>query len=811
VNRVVVVTTAQTGTIDATGALVSNLADIWPEADVKVLVSGRVDSAPVHWDAIGTDDVCDRSFVISRILDEADQLALCLPKYMAQLLDDYETCVFIGPELLIVRPPVELAKAASTVGTALVVPGTVTPLYSLTPLLGPIEAGPFLPDTRVVAVTEAGRPFLNNWASTLEEAVLDADQRSIDWAGTTFLQRSIARSDVEVEGEDTLLNWAEYAAVEVGRMTGPNAAIVACEALFTSARELDLSDDPEVAWSMLVHRVHDSRPVEPLLAMIEASQSLREAYSQETLFDLMRAAAWRAADPYGRRWGADAADDFNAWLFETNDAGCTRVADLLVKVDPELFLRFFDVRFDPGPFKSWISERGRIELGFDPFDSSYEPRAVGVVDEERDHGLSHAVSWRWNILKSLVPGYPEKASKRVNAAFLGRDPGEARGLAPPRHVPVDRQTPMWGGSPRELSILGPFRSESGLGQAARASLEAVRLLGLPFTHIDTTEKYPSRNSVDVGLTSTTHGVLGDVNLIHSNADEMITLAPGAFRHRIGGRFNAAMWFWETADLPLRSRPAFHLVDELWVASEYERDVFGQYARVPVHVIGLAADLPASREVDRSAFRWRDDELVFLFVYDALSSYGRKNPGKALEAFIAAFKPKFEDVRFVLKVSNLNKFPASQKEILGLQERYPAIIVIDEYLSRDQVMDLMAAADIYVSLHAAEGFGLTLLEAMAVGTPVICTGYSGNMDFTDEANSWLVDYEMMRIDERTGPYPEGSIWASPKTDHAIEIMRRIGGDRSQIAIKAERARQDALEAASLERYAKRLDKQLRRVL
>ena len=121
---------------------------------------------------------------------------------------------------------------------------------------------------------------------------------------------------------------------------------------------------------------------------------------------------------------------------------------------------------------------------------------------------------------------------------------------------------------------------------------------------------------------------------------MITLAPGAFKHRIGGRFNAAMWFWETADLPLRSRPAFHLVDELWVASEYERDVFGQYARVPVHVIGLAADLPHSREVDRSAFGWRDDELVFLFVYDALSSYGRKNPGKALEAFIAAFAAEF---------------------------------------------------------------------------------------------------------------------------------------------------------------------------
>jgi glycosyltransferase involved in cell wall biosynthesis len=231
----------------------------------------------------------------------------------------------------------------------------------------------------------------------------------------------------------------------------------------------------------------------------------------------------------------------------------------------------------------------------------------------------------------------------------------------------------------------------------------------------------------------------------------------------------------------------------------------------VHVIGLAADLPERREVDRTALGWRDDELVFLFVYDALSSYGRKNPSKAMNAFISAFAPDFDDVRFVLKVSNLNKFPASQREILGLQERYPAISVIDEYLSRDEVMDLMAAADVYISLHAAEGFGLTLLEAMALGTPVICTGYSGNMDFTNDTNSWRVGYEMMRTEERTGPYPEGSVWASPKIEDAIEAMRHIASNRSEIAVKAEHAYRDALEAASLDRYARRLDEHLRRVL
>lgn len=219
-----------------------------------------------------------------------------------------------------------------------------------------------------------------------------------------------------------------------------------------------------------------------------------------------------------------------------------------------------------------------------------------------------------------------------------------------------------------------------------------------------------------------------------------------------------------------------------------------------------------REVERSQFDLPEEPLIFLFVYDALSSHGRKNPEKTLEAYVKAFAPTFDDVHFVLKVSNLNKFPASQRRILSIVDRYPgAITLIDEYFPRSRVMDLMSVADIYVSLHAAEGYGLTLLEAMALGTPTICTAYSGNMDFTTDENSWLVDYTMMATEEPTGPYPPGSVWASPNVDSAADLMRSIAGDRSQVAAKRDRAITDAREAASLDRYAERLDAQLRRVL
>lgn len=128
-----------------------------------------------------------------------------------------------------------------------------------------------------------------------------------------------------------------------------------------------------------------------------------------------------------------------------------------------------------------------------------------------------------------------------------------------------------------------------------------------------------------------------------------------------------------------------------------------------------------------------------------------------------------------------------------------------------MLDLMASADVYVSLHAAEGYGLTILESMALGTPAICTGYSGNMDFTDEANSWLVGYEFIKTTESTGPYPTGSVWASPSVEQAAEVMRQVRADRTLIAEKAAHAHRDALEAASLERYADRFDRQLKRIL
>jgi glycosyltransferase involved in cell wall biosynthesis len=86
--------------------------------------------------------------------------------------------------------------------------------------------------------------------------------------------------------------------------------------------------------------------------------------------------------------------------------------------------------------------------------------------------------------------------------------------------------------------------------------------------------------------------------------------------------------------------------------------------------------------------------------------------------------------------------------------------------------LMGEATAYVSLHRAEGFGLTLAEAMARGRPVIGTGYSGNLEFMNPTNSLLVDYELVPIGPDVRAYPSSSVWADPDIKAAAAAMRWV---------------------------------------
>jgi glycosyltransferase involved in cell wall biosynthesis len=118
---------------------------------------------------------------------------------------------------------------------------------------------------------------------------------------------------------------------------------------------------------------------------------------------------------------------------------------------------------------------------------------------------------------------------------------------------------------------------------------------------------------------------------------------------------------------------------------------------------------------------------------------------------------------------------------------PRIILVEDTLSRDDNASLYMCSDAYISLHRAEGFGLTMAEAMGYGKPTIGTGYSGNLDFMNTDNACLVRYDKVEMDAKDY-HNQQSEWADPDTDDAAQYMRRVYSDipfREKIARAGQR--------------------------
>ena len=155
-----------------------------------------------------------------------------------------------------------------------------------------------------------------------------------------------------------------------------------------------------------------------------------------------------------------------------------------------------------------------------------------------------------------------------------------------------------------------------------------------------------------------------------------------------------------------------------------------------------------------------------------SGFERKNP----LALIAAFRKAFgnaSDCRLKMLISNAQHHaparPAIEQALVGADN----IEITWHGLDRQALWAWWRDADLYASLHRSEGFGLPLAEAMCAGTPVMATGWSGNMEFMSAKNSFLVDYKLIGVKDAQAKYVSGEEqWADPDIDHAAKILRQL---------------------------------------
>ena len=254
-----------------------------------------------------------------------------------------------------------------------------------------------------------------------------------------------------------------------------------------------------------------------------------------------------------------------------------------------------------------------------------------------------------------------------------------------------------------------------------------------------------------------------------------------------GRYTVGFWAWEVSAFPDDWLSSFGELDEVWVGSEHVREAIAGVATVPVIRIPQPVWLPegaAGAEPPAGL----PEGFRFLFAFDYLSVSERKNPLATVRAFTRAFSPG-SGASLIIKTLNQEIDPSAHDGLAAAAATHPDVHVIDQRLSHAQRNGLLGAADCYVSLHRAEGFGYTLAESMWLGRPVIATGYSGNLDFMTPENSYLVDHRLVPIGAGNDPYPPDGLWAEPDVDHAAKLMREVFEHRDEAGRRAERAARD----------------------
>ncbi|MEA2268813.1 MAG: hypothetical protein QOC64_1423 [Solirubrobacteraceae bacterium] len=343
-----------------------------------------------------------------------------------------------------------------------------------------------------------------------------------------------------------------------------------------------------------------------------------------------------------------------------------------------------------------------------------------------------------------------------------------------------------------VNVAGFLRGGLGLGQAARLYVAALREAGVPVGTTTVDVQMPDVAGAAAKITEFAELQTDETlpfNLVCVNAPELPGFVADVGPEFFEDRYTIGVWAWETDVVPASWDRAFQMVDEIWVYSGYVVELLSHAAPSPVVRVPLPIHAPVVGDAELSIDM--PDGFTFLFLFDFYSTLQRKNPLGLVEAFTRAFRPG-EGPHLLIKSFNGDYKPEALARLQEAAGSRPDIHIVDRFVPEAERAVLMARADCYVSLHRSEGFGLTLGEAMALGKPVIGTGYSGNLDFMTPANSYLVDHTMTEVGPEGENYPAAGRWAEPDLDHAAALMRQVWTDQAEARRRGEQARADIAE-------------------
>ncbi len=337
-----------------------------------------------------------------------------------------------------------------------------------------------------------------------------------------------------------------------------------------------------------------------------------------------------------------------------------------------------------------------------------------------------------------------------------------------------------------IEVIGFFHSISGIGESARLCAQQLAADGyrVHCTSVETFFRKPKILPWDWPTPATHPGDTPAINcrIYHLNPPMLppVILQMGIAQFKQA--YNIGYWAWELEAIPDEWINALRYMNAIITPSHFTTRVIQRYTDSPVltatHPVTCGAtssDIPARLNIPAQAF-------VVSSIFSFGSAMERKNPLGLIAAFKAALAHK-PDAYLILKANAGGDSP-EKKQLLDAIAGHPTILLIDQQWSHADILGLIQCSDLYASLHRSEGFGLTLAEAMLLHTPVLTTAWSGNMDFCNADNSFLVPSKPIAVNSSHPEFSdfEQATWADADISVATQWLADIYQDRRLLAAK-----------------------------
>lgn len=191
-------------------------------------------------------------------------------------------------------------------------------------------------------------------------------------------------------------------------------------------------------------------------------------------------------------------------------------------------------------------------------------------------------------------------------------------------------------------------------------------------------------------------------------------------------------------------------------------------KLPIKVISNALD-NSIKNKSIEAYKINSSKK-FKFLHVSTAKY-RKGVDLLIKGYFEEFT-KDDDCVLVIK-----SFPGPDNLVEQTISKFktensPEIVHITSAdLKEEEIAGLNIACDCAVYPTRGEGFGLPILEAMEFNLPVITTAYSGQLDFCNYDNSYLLDYKLI-VSSENEIVNLNSYWAEPDIVQLKNYMREV---------------------------------------